>query len=53
MVNSEEKEALDENLRLRNEDHPERQIVDFFTELEALQEQEMTSTGPSEPLRGR
>eukprot|EP00434_Breviolum_minutum_P013145 symbB.v1.2.011586.t1/scaffold771.1/size163808/6 len=35
-----DREALDENLRLRNEDHPERGIADFFEELEELQQKE-------------
>lgn len=35
-----EEEALDDNLRLRNEDHPERGIVDFFEKLEEVQQQE-------------
>ncbi|CAE7698736.1 unnamed protein product [Symbiodinium sp. CCMP2592] len=36
--NLKDREALDENLRLRNEDHPERGVVDFFEELEEAQQ---------------
>eukprot|EP00930_Biecheleria_cincta_P101843 TRINITY_DN93492_c0_g1_i1.p1 TRINITY_DN93492_c0_g1~~TRINITY_DN93492_c0_g1_i1.p1 ORF type:complete len:252 (+),score=55.28 TRINITY_DN93492_c0_g1_i1:38-793(+) len=35
-----EEEALDENVRLRNEDHPESGIIEFFQRLEEVQQEE-------------
>ncbi|CAJ1389949.1 unnamed protein product, partial [Effrenium voratum] len=42
-----DREAVDENLRLRNEDHPERGVADFFSELEELQQKERASASAS------